>query len=212
MTEESDAPDPLARYPVAGHSRVVFIKAVTNNPKIVAGDYSYYDDPDDPEGFERNMLYAYGPERLIIGKFCAIASGVKFIMSGANHKLDAVSTFPFPIFGGAWGADIDMVLDLPSRGDTVIGNDVWIGYGAVIMPGVTIGDGAIIAAQSVVVGDVPAYSIYGGNPARLLRKRFTDADTKLLMEIRWWDWPVDKITRNLRALMRADVAALTAAD
>src|SRR5690606_20743654 len=111
-----------------------------------------------------------------------------------------------------WGADIDMVLDLPSRGDTVIGNDVWIGYGAVIMPGVTIGDGAIIAAQSVVVGDVPAYSIYGGNPARLLRKRFTDADTKLLMEIRWWDWPVDKITRNLRALMRADVAALTAAD
>jgi len=212
MTDEDQVPDPLTRHPMPGHPRVVFIKAVTNNPKIVAGDYSYYDDPDDPEGFERNVLYAYGPEKLVIGKFCAIATGVKFIMSGANHKIDAVSTFPFPIFGGAWARHLDLVMDLPSRGDTVIGNDVWIGYGAVIMPGVTIGDGAIIAAQSVVTTDVPPYCVYGGNPARLIRKRFTDEEIAFLLELRWWDWPVDKITRNLRALMKADVAALAQAD
>ncbi|HAZ49437.1 MAG TPA: Vat family streptogramin A O-acetyltransferase [Cyanobacteria bacterium UBA11369] len=205
---EQLGPDPNRPYPMADQRRVVFIKNFVKSPKIIVGDYSYYDDPVDPEGFERNVLYNYESDRLIIGKFCAIATGVKFIMNGANHKLDGISTYPFPIFGHGWETAMDKLIDLPSRGDTMIGNDVWIGYESLIMPGVKIGDGAIVAARSVVVKDVPAYTIVGGNPAGIIKQRFSDAEIAQLLMIRWWDWEIDKITRNINLIMEGDIEAL----
>ena len=193
---------------MADQRRVVFIKNFIKSPNIIVGDYSYYDDPVDPEGFERNVLYNYGSDRLIIGKFCAIATGVKFIMNGANHKLDGISTYPFPIFGHGWETAMDKLIDLPSRGDTIIGNDVWIGYDSLIMPGVKIGDGAIVAARSVVVKDVPAYTIVGGNPAGTIKQRFSDAEIAQLLMIRWWDWEIGKITRNINLIVEGDIEAL----
>lgn len=196
-------PDPNTLHPIPEHPRVVFLKPLVQSPNIIAGDYSYYDDPDDPTGFERNnVLYAYGPERLIIGKFCALAAEVRFLMAGANHPASGVSTFPFAIFGGAWREmTVDLVYDLPSRGDTVVGNDVWIGYRATIMPGVQIGDGAIVAAGALVTKDVPPFAIVGGNPARLLRMRFDEADVARLLRVAWWDWPVAQITAHARVIM-----------
>jgi len=201
-------PDPNRPYPMADQRRVVFIKNFVKSPNIIVGDYSYYDDPVDPEGFERNVLYNYERDRLIIGKFCAIATGVKFIMNGANHKLDGISTYPFPIFGHGWETAMDKLIDLPSRGDTIIGNDVWIGYDSLIMPGVKIGDGAIVAARSVVVKDVPAYTIVGGNPAGIIKQRFSEAEIAQLLMIRWWDWEIGKITRNIHLIMEGDIEAL----
>jgi virginiamycin A acetyltransferase len=150
-----DAPDPTTLHPVPGHDRVVFLKPLVKSPKIEVGEYSYYDDPDDPLGFETNaVLYGVGPERLIIGRFCAIASGVRFLMPGANHADLGPSTFPFGIFGSPWAeTTMDLVMGAPSRGDTVVGHDVWIGYGALILPGVKIGHGAVVAAASVVASD-----------------------------------------------------------
>jgi virginiamycin A acetyltransferase len=205
---EQFGPDPNRPYPMADHRRVCFIKNFIKSPNIIVGDYSYYDDPIDPEGFERNILYNYGSERLIIGKFCAIATNVKFIMNGANHKLDAISTYPFPAFGQGWEKAMDKLMNLPSRGDTIVGNDVWIGYDAVIMPGVKIGDGAVIAAKSVVTKDVPPYTIVGGNPASLIKQRFSDAEIAQLLEIRWWDWDIQKIAGNLDKIMDSDIQAL----
>jgi virginiamycin A acetyltransferase len=193
---------------MADQRRVCLIKNFIKSPNIIVGDYSYYDDPVDPEGFERNVLYSYGSDRLIIGKFCAIATNVKFIMNGANHKLDGISTYPFPIFGNGWEKAMDKLMALPSRGDTIIGNDVWIGYEAVIMPGVKIGDGAIIAAKSVVVQDVPPYTIVGGNPAHPIKQRFSDPEVAQLLEIRWWDWHIEKITRHIDKIMERDILAL----
>jgi virginiamycin A acetyltransferase len=193
---------------MADHRRVCFIKNFVKAPNIIVGDYSYYDDPVDPEGFERNVLYNYGSDRLVIGKFCAIATNVKFIMNGANHKLDGISTYPFPIFGQGWEAAMDKLMELPSRGDTIIGNDVWIGYEALIMPGVKIGDGAVIAAKSVVVSDIPPYVVAGGNPARQIKQRFSDSEVAQLLSIQWWDWEIDKITRNIDIIMGSDVGAL----
>ena len=190
------------------HRRVCLIKNFVKAPNIIVGDYSYYDDPVDPEGFERNVLYNYGSDRLVIGKFCAIATNVKFIMNGANHKLDGISTYPFPIFGQGWEAAMDKLMELPSRGDTIIGNDVWIGYEALIMPGVKIGDGAVIAARSVVVSDIPPYVVAGGNPARPIKQRFSDSEVAQLLSIQWWDWDIDKITRNIDIIMGSDVGAL----
>lgn len=201
-------PDPHQRHPLPEHPRVCFIKDCITAPNIIVGDYSYYDDPIDAEGFERNVLYNYGSDRLIIGKFCAIATGVKFIMNGANHKLDAISTYPFPIFGNGWESEMPQLLNLPNRGDTIIGNDVWIGYESVIMPGVKIGDGAVIAAKSVVVKDVPAYTIVGGNPATVIRQRFSEADIIKLLTLRWWDWEIEKITSALPLIMTNDIQAL----
>ncbi|WP_407635884.1 MULTISPECIES: Vat family streptogramin A O-acetyltransferase [Kamptonema] len=201
-------PNPNKPYPLADHRRVCFIKNFVKSPNIIVGDYSYYDDPVDPEGFERNVLYNYGSDRLIIGKFCAIATNVKFIMNGANHKLDGISTYPFPIFGNGWESAMDKLMDLPSRGDTVIGNDVWIGYESLIMPGVKIGDGAIVAARAVVVNDIPPYTVAGGNPARPIKQRFSDAEIAQLLEIKWWDWEIDKITRNIDKIMDGDVISL----
>ncbi|OUC11741.1 MAG: chloramphenicol acetyltransferase [Alkalinema sp. CACIAM 70d] len=206
----SDGPDPNQLHPIPAHPRVCFIKNCLTVSNIIVGDYSYYDDPVDPEGFERNVLYNYGIDQLIIGKFCAIATGVKFIMNGANHKLDSISTYPFPIFGQGWEAYLEEMLNLPSRGDTVIGNDVWIGYEAVIMPGVQIGDGAIVGAKSVVTKNVPPYTIVGGNPARPIRQRFSDAEVAKLLEIRWWDWDIETITQALPLLLSQQIDALYA--
>ncbi len=205
-------PNPNKPYPMADHRRVCFIKNFIKSPNIIVEDYSYYDDPIDPENFENNVLYNYGPDKLIIGKFCAIATNVKFIMNGANHKLDGISTYPFPIFAQGWETAMDKLISLPSRGDTVIGNDVWIGYESVIMPGVCIGDGAIIAAKSVVVSDVPAYTVFGGNPARKIKQRFSDSEIETLLKIRWWDWEIEKITRNIPIIMDGDIQALMEAE
>jgi len=205
-------PDPNRPDPIADQRRVCFIKNLIKSPKIIVGDYSYYDDPIAPENFEKNVLYHYGNERLIIGRFCAIATNVKFMMNGANHKLDGISTYPFPVFGNGWETAMNLLIELPSKGDTVIGNDVWIGYESVIMPGVKIGDGAIIAAKSVVVKDVPPYTIVGGNPAHPIKQRFSDAEVAQLLEIRWWDWEIDKITRHVNLIMQGDIQALKNAE
>jgi virginiamycin A acetyltransferase len=197
-----DAPDPMSLHPLPGHERVVFLKPLVTDPRIEVGDYSYYDDPDDPTAFEQDaFLYAVGPERLIIGRFCAIASRVRFLMPGANHADLGPSTFPFGVFGPPWDHTMDLVMSAPSRGDTVVGHDVWIGYGAIILPGVTIGHGAVVAAASVVTSDVPPYAVVGGNPARVLKRRFSDEDVELLLEAAWWDWPVAKVTEHARTIM-----------
>lgn len=211
MTQNS-GPNPNKPYPMADQRRVCFIKSFIKSPNIIVGDYSYYDDPIDPENFEKNVLYNYGSEKLIIGKFCALATNVKFIMNGANHKLDGISTYPFPVFGQGWETAMDKLMSLPGRGDTVIGNDVWIGYESVIMPGVSIGDGAIIAAKSVVVNDVPAYTVFGGNPARKIKQRFSDLEIETLLQIRWWDWEIEKITRNIPIIMEGNIQALMEAE
>lgn len=209
-----NGPDPKNPHPMAGFPQVCYIKNTVKNPKILVGDYTYYDDPEDSEGFERNVLYHYdfSEDRLIIGKFCAIARGVKFIMNGANHKVSGISTYPFQIFGNGWERVMPGPGDLPDKGDTVIGNDVWIGYDALIMPGVRIGDGAIVASRSVVVSDLPPYSVAGGNPAKVLRRRFDDAVIEDLLRIAWWDWDVAKITRNLERIVSGDIEALRRAE
>lgn len=203
-------PDPDARFPLDGFPQICFLRNVVSNPQIQVGEYTYYDDPEGPDRFERNVLYLFPfvGDRLVIGKFCAIARGAKFIMNGANHKLTGISTYPFFIFGRGWETAAPSPGDLPFKGDTVIGNDVWIGYEAVIMPGVQVADGAVIAARSVVTKDVPAYHIVGGNPAQTLRERFDSASVAELRRIRWWDWPPEKITRNLPAIVAGDVREL----
>ncbi len=201
-------PDPNRPYPMADQRRVCFIKPFIQAPNIVVGDYTYYDDPVDPEGVERNVLYNFGAERLIIGKFCAIATHVKFIMSGANHKLDGISTYPFPIFGQGWEGELAQIMNLPTKGDTVVGHDVWLGYDAMVLPGVTIGDGAVIGARSVVTSDIPPYAIAAGNPARVIKQRFSDADIARLLAIQWWHWEIEKITRNIAIIMGGDVDTL----
>ena len=206
-------PNPTDPHPMAGFPQVCFIRNTVKNPNIVVGDYTYFDDPEDSENFERNVLYHYPfvGDKLVIGKFCALARGVKFIMNGANHKLTGFSTYPFGIFGQGWEAAVPAPADLPSRGDTVVGNDVWIGYDALVMPGVRIGNGAIVAARAVVVKDVPAYAVVGGNPAKVLKSRFPPETVAALERIAWWNWPVEKITRHLKAIVSADLAALQAA-
>lgn len=193
-----------------GFPQICFIQNTVSNPNIIVGDYTYYDDPEDSENFERNVLYHFPfiGDRLIIGKFCALARGVKFIMNGANHKLDGFSTYPFQIFGNGWEKVTPQTGELPYKGDTVIGNDVWVGYEAMMMPGVQVGDGAIIAAKSVVVGDVSPYTIVGGNPAKPIRQRFEDDVIHALIEIAWWNWDIEKITRNLEKIVAADIEGL----
>ncbi|QGF26693.1 Vat family streptogramin A O-acetyltransferase [Pantoea eucalypti] len=203
-------PDPANPHPMEGFPQVCFIKNRVKNPNIIIGDFTYYDDPEGAENFERNVLYHFPfiGDKLIIGKFCAIAKGVQFIMNGANHSMAGFSTYPFYIFGNGWEASQPQAGDLPDKGDTVIGNDVWIGYQALIMPGIKIGNGAIISSRSVVTSDVPAYSIVGGNPARVIRQRFNDETLSILEKLAWWDWPVEKITQNLPAIRSANVEAL----
>ncbi|CNG41135.1 streptogramin A O-acetyltransferase Vat(F) [Yersinia kristensenii] len=211
-------PDPHCKHPLAGFPQVCFIKNTTQNPNIIIGDYTYYDDPQDSENFERNVLYHYPfiGDKLIIGKFCALAHGVKFIMNGANHKISGISTYPFNIFGNGWERVTPSMEKLPYKGDTHVGNDVWIGYEVLVMPGVTIGNGAIISSRSVVTRDVPAYSVVGGNPATLIKNRFSPEVTRKLEAIAWWNWPIAKISRHLHLITAGDVEALalvnTAAD
>lgn len=205
-------PDPETPHPLPHHPRVGFLKPVVTVPNIEVGEFSYYDDPDGPEHFvERCVLHHYDflGDRLIIGRFCALATGVQFIMNGANHVTSAISTFPFNIFGNGWEKGFDPEsYKAGLRGNTVIGNDVWIGMEATIMPGVNIGDGAIIAAKAVVTRDVPAYAIAAGNPARIVKMRFDEEAVTRLLAIAWWNWPVDKLTRNLDALRGLDIDRL----
>lgn len=203
-------PDPRIVHPIQGVSRVAFLKPVVDDPLIEIGEYTYYDDPEGPERFtERAVLYHYPhmQERLVIGRFCAIAMGARFIMGGANHALNGLSTYPFSIFGEGW-EDPQENWKSGGRGDTVIGNDVWIGMGATIMPGVHIGDGAIVGARAVVADDVPPYGVAVGNPAETVKRRFDGPTVRRLLRVGWWDWPVEKITRNLAAIRGGDIEAL----
>lgn len=202
--------DPNDKHPLKEFPQVCFIKNTVTNPNIIIGDYTYYDDPEDSENFERQVLYHYPftGDKLIIGKFCALAKGVRFIMNGANHKMSGFSTYPFQIFGNGWEKVMPKPHEFPFKGDTVVGNDVWIGYESVIMPGVTIGDGAIIATKSVVVRDVLPYTLVGGNPAVLIKQRFPDEIVKALLEISWWNWDIERISRNLEKIVANDISAL----
>tara|TARA_R110000744_G_scaffold6187_10_gene21742 strand:+ start:5930 stop:6550 length:621 start_codon:yes stop_codon:yes gene_type:complete len=196
-----NAPDKNNPFPLENYDRLCFLKNTVKNPNIIVGDYTYYDDFEDVANFEKYIKYHFDfvGDKLIIGKFCMIASNVTFIMNGANHLSSSVSSYPFAIFGKDWSHAMDGK-SYPTKGNTVIGNDVWIGYNATLMPGITIGDGAIIASNSTVTKDVTPYSIVGGNPAELIRKRFSEADIAKLLELKWWDWPIEKITANVQNL------------
>lgn len=207
-----NGPDPKTVHPMEGFQQVCFIKNTVRNPNIVVGDYTYYDDPEDAENFERNVLYHFPfiGDKLIIGKFCALARGTKFIMNGANHKLNGFSTYPFQIFKNGWERVTPLSGELPFKGDTVVGNDVWMGYDVLVMPGVRIGNGAIVSSRSVVVSDVPPYTVVGGNPAKHIKERFPEDVVESLQAIAWWDWPIEKITENLEAIVSTDIEALRA--
>jgi virginiamycin A acetyltransferase len=205
-------PDPSTRHPITGAPRTGFLKNFITRPNILVGDYTYYDDPAGTERFEDNVLYHFDfiGDRLVIGRFCSLAAECRFIMNGGNHHTGWITTYPFPVFGGGWEAA--MPGSWPYRGDTVVGNDVWMGYGVTVMPGVTIGDGAIVASASVVTRDVPPYAVVGGNPAQVIRYRFDEVDRERLLALRWWDWDAAKITRNVKALCSGDITALEAAE
>ncbi|WP_370527207.1 Vat family streptogramin A O-acetyltransferase [Aliivibrio sp. SR45-2] len=203
-------PNPNNKEPMTGYPQVGYLKNFIANENIIIGDYTYYDDPDGPENFESNVLYHFPfiGDKLIIGKFCAIAKDVKFIMNGANHKTSGFSSYPFYIFGNGWEKGMPKEGELPFKGDTEIGNDVWIGYDATIMPGVKIGHGAIIASKSVVTKDVAPYSVCGGNPAVHIKQRFEQSVIDELLRLEWWNWSPEKITANLNGIMGCDLLAL----
>ena len=195
--------DPNIKFPMPNIDRLCFLKNIVTNPNIIVGDYTYYDDPDSVDNFNDNVLYHFDfiGDKLIIGKFCQIACGVRFIMNGANHATEGFSTFPFSAFGSEW-KDVPLTPDY--KGDTVIGNDVWIGYNSILMPGIHIGDGAIIASGSVVTKNVAPYSIVGGNPAKLIRERFDQETIEKLFKLAWWDWTFDKIAQHAKAIAIGD--------
>jgi len=204
----TQGPPPADRHPIVGIQRTGFLRNFITRPNIVVGDYTYYDDPRGPECFEENVLYhfEFTGDKLLIGRFCSIAAETRFIMNGGNHPTDWLTTYPFPIFGHGWEAA--MPASWPTKGDTVVGNDVWLGYRALVMPGVQIGNGAIVATASVIAKDVPAYAVVGGNPAAILRYRFDEGTIARLQTLAWWDWEPEKLTRNVRALCAGDVTAL----
>ena len=192
-------------FPRTRDKQTVYLKNVITDPAITVGDYTMYNDfVNDPVGFERNnVLYHYpiNRDRLIIGKFCSIACGAKFLFNSANHTLSSLSTYPFPLFFEEWGLEKrNVAASWDNKGDIVIGNDVWIGYEAVIMAGVTIGDGAIIGARAVVTKDVPPYTVAGGIPAKPIKKRYPEETIAALSELKWWDWPEERIAQNLHAI------------
>ncbi len=195
-------PNPDKVFPVPGLKTVTYVKPTVTNPNIIVGDFTYFSDV----FFERHVIhrYDYYPEKLIIGKFCQIASGVNFVMSGANHQMNAVTTFPFYIFEG-WEQNVPPLSEMPQKGDTVIGNDVWIGQNATIMPGVKIGDGAIVGMNSVVASNVEPYTIVAGNPARKIRQRFDNELIDLLLRFKWWDKDIEEINSLIPILTSSDI-------
>lgn len=195
-------PDPNVVHPVAGYDREIYVKPTIANPQIVVGDFTYIADSE----FESHVthLYPWSRDRLVIGKFCQIAAGVEFVMNDANHQMNAVSTFPFYTLEG-WDMEPPSASEMPFKGDTVIDNDVWIGQNATILPGVHIGDGAIVGANSVVGSDVAPYTIVAGNPAKPLRKRFDDELIQILLELKWWDKSVDEINALIPVLTCSDL-------
>ena len=201
-------------YPRTNDTQTIYLKNAITNPNISVGEYTIYNDfVNDPREFERNnVLYQYpiNHDKLIIGKFCSIACGSKFLFNAANHSLSSVPTYTFPLFFEEWGLDkADVAAAWDNKGDIVIGNDVWIGYESLILAGVTIGDGAIIGTRAVVTKDVPPYTIIGGVPAKPIRKRFNDETIQYLQKVRWWDWPEEKIKANLGHLMSGSVSQLS---
>ena len=203
------APDKNLKFPLPHYERLCFLKNVVKNPNIIIGDYTYYDDFESVENFEKNVKYHFDfiNDQLIIGKFCMIASGVEFIMNGGNHLTEAISAYPFAIFGGAW-ANAMNGKQYPHKGDIRIGNDVWIGYKATILAGVNIGDGAIIATNATVTKDVPPYTIVGGNPAKPIRQRFSNEQINKLLEMRWWDWDEATINQHIELLTTNQIEQL----
>ena len=195
-------PNPNTIHPIAGYDKEIYVKPTVQNPNIIVGDFTYIADSD----FESHVthFYEWNGDKLMIGKFCQIAAGVEFMMNGANHQMNAVSTFPFYTLEG-WDMEPPALSDLPLKGDTVIGNDVWIGQNAVILPGVQIGDGAMIGANSVVGSDVAPYAIVVGNPAKVLRKRFDDELIGLLLKFKWWDKSVEEINSLIPILNCSDL-------
>ena len=200
--KDGKTPDPNVIHPIKGYEKEIYIKPTICNPNIIVGDFSYIADSD----FESHVTYHYEwiGDKLIIGKFCQIAAGVEFVMNGANHQMNAVSTFPFYTLEG-WDMEPPAMADMPLKGDTVVGNDVWIGQNATILPGVHIGDGAIIGANSVVGRDVPPYTIVAGNPANILRKRFDDEIVELLLKFKWWNKSIEEIDSLIPTLTCNDI-------
>ncbi len=209
--------NPNLIHPRLNDKQTVYLKNVINDPNIIVGDYSMYNDFErDPVDFQtNNVLYHYpiNPEKLIIGKYCSIACGAKFMFTSGNHTQKSLSTYPFPIFMAEWDLPFSEITSAwDNRGDIVIGNDVWIGYEAVVMQGVHIGDGAIIGTRALVTKDVEPYTIVGGVPAKPIRKRFSEETIENLLTIRWWDWPDKNVYDNLSALRSGDVDRLVAAN
>lgn len=204
-------PNKDQKSPLENYNRLCFLKNIITNPNIIVGDYTYYDDFEDVANFEKNVKYHFDfiGDQLIIGKFCMIASDVTFIMNGANHLTQSISSYPFAIFGHDWTKAMDGK-SYPNKGNTIVGNDVWIGYNATILPGITIGDGAIIAANTTVSKDVPPYSIVGGNPSKIIKKRFSDEKIETLLALKWWDWDIEKITAHVADLTGDTITNLKA--
>lgn len=207
--------DPNEKYPIKMSTgdvwpHTIFLKNFINQPNIKIGDYSYFNDFRLPVDDVRKLLMPYmhtsAPEKLIIGKFVQIAHGVQIITSRANHQMDGFSTYPFCSFGEPWASSYQP--NWPNKGDMIIGHDVWIGHEALIMPAVTIGNGAIIASRSIVTKDVAPYTIVGGNPAKLIRQRFSDEIIESLENIKWWDWPIETINKNIATIVAADIEAM----
>lgn len=197
-------------YPRPHDKQIVYLKNVIKNPKIIVGDYTIYNDfVNDPQDFEKNnVLYQYpvNGDKLIIGKFCSIACGAKFLFTSGNHSLKSLSNYTFPIFFDEWDLDSKNITSAwDNKGDTVIGNDVWIGYDAIIMPGVKIGDGAIIGTMAIVTKDIPPYTIVGGVPAKPIRKRFDDKTIEKLLSIKWWNWDKEKIKQNIQSIQSGNI-------
>ena len=203
------APNKDIAFPLKNYDKLCFLKNIIKNPNIIVGDYTYYDDFEDVHNFEKNVKYHFDftGDQLIIGKFCMIASDAKFIMNGANHLSNAISTYPFSIFGNGWENAMEGKA-YPNKGNIEIGNDVWIGYNATIMAGVKIGDGAIIATNATVVSDVKPYTIVGGNPAKEIKKRFSPEIIERLLKLQWWNWDIEKITKNVQNLTDLDIDKL----
>ena len=204
---------PQKIYPRSKDKETVYLKSVISNPNIIIGDYTMYNDfVREPKDFEKNnVLYQYpiNRDQLIIGKFCSIACGAKFILNSANHSLSSLSTYPFPIFFEEWNLDVKNITEAwDNKGDIVIGNDVWIGYQAAILACVTIGDGAVIGARAVVTKDIPPYTIVGGVPAKPIRKRFSQETIDLLLKIKWWNWPEERIRQHIAEIQSGRIINL----